>query len=185
VQERAGRDTAIIATTGYTGRALYALGDQPNQIYLVGSMGCASSVGLGLALSEPGRRVVVLDGDGAALMRLGAMATVGHCRPPNLVHLLLDNESHESTGGQATVSASADLARVAGACGYPRVVRASSAEEVAAALDGAADGLTFIHVKTGVAAPEDLPRPVVTPRQVAQRFRAWLRETSPRPRRAS
>jgi phosphonopyruvate decarboxylase len=183
VQERAGREAAVVATTGYTGRALYAMGDLPNQLYLVGSMGCASSVGLGLALSEPGRRVIVLDGDGAALMRLGAMATVGHHRPPNLVHLLLDNESHESTGGQATVSASADLAFVARACGYPRVVRAGSPEEVAAALDGAGDGLTFIHVKTGLAEPEDLPRPAVTPRQVAERFRAWLQQTSPRLRR--
>jgi phosphonopyruvate decarboxylase len=183
VQKRAGRDAAVIATTGYTGRALYALEDRPSQFYLVGSMGCASSVGLGLALSEPGRRVVVLDGDGAALMRLGAMATVGHYRPANLVHLLLDNESHESTGGQATVSASADLAGVARACGYPRVVRAGSPEEVAAVLDRAGDGLTFVHVKTAAGEPEDLPRPAVTPRQVAERFRTWLRQTSSRPRR--
>jgi phosphonopyruvate decarboxylase len=165
---------AVIATTGYTGRALYALGDRPSQLYLVGSMGCASSVGLGVALAQPHRRVVVLDGDGAALMRLGALATIGARRPPNLVHVLLDNERHESTGGQATVSRSADLAAVAAACGYPRVVRATSLDECAA-LSASGQELSFIHVKTGPGANAALPRPTVTPLQVAERFRAWLR----------
>jgi thiamine pyrophosphate-dependent acetolactate synthase large subunit-like protein len=114
---------AIIATTGYTGRTLCGLDDRPNQIYMVGSMGCASSMGLGVALSQPERRVVVLDGDGAALMRMGAMATVGYERPSNLVHILLDNEMHESTGGQSTVSHSVALATIAAGCGSRRVVR--------------------------------------------------------------
>src|SRR5262245_42565326 len=169
---------AVIATTGYTGRALYALDDRPSQLYLVGSMGCASSVGLGLALAQPRRRVVVLDGDGAALMRLGALATIGHQRPPNLVHVLLDNERHESTGGQATVSHTADLAAVAAACGYPRVVRAGTADEAAAALAAAGGELTFVHVKTRPEAAQDLPRPDVPPWRAAERFRDWLRLTA-------
>ena len=86
---------------------------------MVGSMGCASSFGLGIAIARPDRRVIVLDGDGAALMRLGAMATVGFTRPDNLVHVLLDNGIHESTGGQTTVSASIDFPSIASACGYP------------------------------------------------------------------
>src|SRR5262245_64161132 len=165
---------AVIATTGYTGRALYALDDRPSQLYLVGSMGCASSVGLGVALAQPRRRVVVLDGDGAALMRLGAMATIGERSPPNLVHLLLDNERHESTGGQATASRSADLAAVAAACGYPRVARAATLDDCTRALAEGGNELSFIHVKTGPGENHSLPRPTVTPRQVAQRFRAWL-----------
>ena len=165
---------AVIATTGYTGRALYALDDRPSQLYLVGSMGCASSVALGVALAQPRRRVVVLDGDGAALMRLGALATIGESLPPNLIHLLLDNERHESTGGQATASRSSDLAAVAAACGYPSVVRATSLDECAAALSASGEGLSFIHVKTGPGENGGLPRPSVTPRQVAERFRAWL-----------
>jgi phosphonopyruvate decarboxylase len=169
---------AVIATTGYTGRALYALDDRPSQLYLVGSMGCASSVGLGLALAQPHRRVVVLDGDGAALMRLGALAILGSRRPPNLVHVLLDNEMHESTGGQATASSTADLAGVAAACGYPSVVRAGTAGEVAAALATAPDELTFIHVKTRPEGMQPLPRPDVPPWRVAERFRAWLRQTA-------
>src|SRR5262249_20499679 len=168
------------ATPGYTGRALYALDDRPSQLYLVGSMGCASSVGLGVALAQPHRRVVVLDGDGAALMRLGALATIGARRPPNLVHLLLDNERHESTGGQATASRSADLAAVAAACGYPRVARAATPDDCTRALAEGGKELSFIHVKTGPGENQALPRPTVTPRQVAERFRAWLAGRGPR-----
>ena len=168
----------MIATTGYTGRALYALDDRPNQLYLVGSMGCASSVGLGLALAQPDRRVFVLDGDGAALMRLGALATIGSRRPPNLVHVLLDNEMHESTGGQGTVAHTVDLAAVALACGYPRVVRATNLDDCTRVLQKAGTELTFAHVKTRPGENKDLPRPVVTPCQVAERFRQWLRESS-------
>ena len=111
-------------------------------------------------------------------MRLGVLATLGSRRPPNLVHVLLDNEMHESTGGQATVSSSVDLAAVAQACGYPRVVRAASLDECTRALQEAGAELTFVHVKTWPGENNDLPRPTVTPRQVAERFRRWLRETS-------
>jgi phosphonopyruvate decarboxylase len=175
VQDAARPTDAVIATTGYTGRALYALDDRPSQLYLVGSMGCASGVGLGLALAQPHRRVLVLDGDGAALMRLGALATLGSRRPPNLVHVLLDNEMHESTGGQATVSSSVDLAAVARACGYPRVVRAADRDGLTRALEEGGTELSFVHVKTRPGENKDLPRPTVTPQQVAERFRRWLR----------
>ncbi len=178
VQRAAWPTDAVVATTGYTGRALYALDDRPNQFYMVGSMGCASSLGLGLAMSHPERRVIVLDGDGAALMRLGALATIGCERPPNLLHILLDNERHESTGGQSTVSYSTDLAAVAQACGYPRVVRAGSLDEVESAVEEVGEELTFVHVKTRPGVEKDLPRPTVKPPQVAERFRAWLREAS-------
>ena len=110
--------SVLIATTGYTGRELYALADQPNQLYVVGSMGCASSLGLGLALVRPDLQVVVADGDGAALMRLGNFATVGAYAGDNFAHVLLDNGQHESTGGQSTVSHVVDFAALAAACGY-------------------------------------------------------------------
>src|SRR5262245_48454066 len=143
----AGSDVAI-ATTGYTGRALYALGDRSNQLYVVGSMGCASSLGLGLALVQPERRVIVIDGDGAMLMHLGETAIVGHEAPPNLVHVLLDNGVHDSTGAQATVAPAVDLAATAVACGYRAVRRIASAAELTQALRGARTGPTFLHVRT-------------------------------------
>jgi phosphonopyruvate decarboxylase len=172
-------DDVVIATTGYTGRELYALGDRPNQLYLVGSMGCASSVGLGLACAAPSRRVIVVDGDGAALMHLGAMATLGHERPSNLVHVILDNEAHDSTGAQPTVSATADLARVARACGYPRVARAATADALAGAVAGARGELTMVHAKARPGVSGALPRPRVTPAQVAARLRAHLGGEAP------
>lgn len=164
----------VVATTGYTGRELYALDDKPCQLYMVGSMGCAGSFGLGLALAQPQRRVIVLDGDGAALMRLGALATLGYERPTNLVHVLLDNEVHESTGAQSTVSHSVDLAQVARACGYPRVVRAGSPADLEAILRADTNELTFVHAKIKKGVPADLPRPKVTPVEVANRFRKFL-----------
>ena len=174
VQAHARPRDAVIATTGYTGRALYALADRANQFYMVGSMGCASSLGLGLAWAQPQRRVIVLDGDGAVLMRMGALAAIGCQAPPNLVHILLDNELHESTGGQATATHYVDLSAVAAACGYPRVVRAATPAELGRAIDEAGTELTFIHVKTSPQGDHSLPRPKETPVELAQRFRAWL-----------
>ncbi|MFO0665297.1 MAG: phosphonopyruvate decarboxylase [Polyangiaceae bacterium] len=175
VQKSANVDhDLIVATTGYTGRELYALGDFKNQLYMVGSMGCASTFGLGLALAQPNKRVIVLDGDGAMLMRMGALATLGFERPKNLLHILLDNELHESTGGQSTVSHSVDGALAAAACGYPKVLRITTPEELAALVKSETTELTFAHVKMRPGAPEDLPRPTITPVQVAERMKAQL-----------
>lgn len=174
VQAAASPDDIVIATTGYTGRELCALEDRDNQLYMVGSMGCASSLGLGLALARPDRRVIVLDGDGALLMRLGALAILGHERPPNLLHVLIDNGLHESTGGQATVSAGVDLATVATACGYPTVLAAGTPAALAAAVADRRPGLRFVYapVRPGVMA--NLPRPERTPAEVAARLTAAL-----------
>ncbi|MBT9587217.1 phosphonopyruvate decarboxylase [bacterium] len=163
-----GPNDLVVATTGYTGRELYALQDRVQHLYLVGSMGCACSVGLGLALSRPDRKIWVLDGDGALLMRMGAMTTLGWVRPPNLVHLVLDNACHESTGAQATVSPSLDLCQVAAGCGYPRVLQWTRPEP----LDGSQ--LTFIHCPIVPGIAQSLPRPQQTPAQVAARFRQAL-----------
>src|SRR6185369_12618585 len=113
----APEDACVIATTGRCGRELFTLADRPQHLYQVGSMGCASAMALGLALSTP-KRVVVLDGDGAALMHLGNVATFGARAPRRLTHVVIDNGVHDSTGGQSTVSASVDFAAVALACGY-------------------------------------------------------------------
>lgn len=170
---------AVLATTGYTGRALYALADRPSQLYMVGSMGCVSSLGLGLAKVQPSRRIVVLDGDGAMLMRLGALATIGHEHPDNLTHVLLDNSVHDSTGSQATSSSTIDLAAVALACGYPNVLRVGTTDDLRQALSSGPSGLTFIHLRTKPRSARKLPRPEVTPPEVAERFRLWLSTTSP------
>jgi len=161
--------TVLIATTGFTGRELYAVDDRPNHLYMVGSMGCASSLGLGLALARPDLEVVVIDGDGAALMRMGNLATVGAYRPPNLTHLLLDNEVHDSTGAQATVAAGVDFAAIAAACGYATVLRSDELTELDA-LSVAAPGPRFAHVKIAPGTIDDLPRPSITPPDVCARL---------------
>jgi len=175
VHAATAENDVIVASTGFTGRELYAAGDRPNQLYMVGSMGCAVSMGLGLALTRPERRVVVLDGDGAALMRLGALTTVGYERPGNLVHVVLDNAVHESTGGQATVSRSIDFGAVAAACGYARIETASTPAELDAILRQPTTELTFVHAPILPGVPE-LPRPSITPAAVAARFRAHLQD---------
>lgn len=164
----------LVATTGYTGRELYALSNAPNELYMVGSMGCASSLGLGLAIASPHHRVIVLDGDGAALMRLGAFATLGAEKPQNLLHVLLDNGQHESTGGQPTAAATTDFARVASACGYPRVERAASADEIASLVDRATSDLWFAHVPIVPGTQKPLVRPSITPEEVADRLRTHI-----------
>ena len=170
--------TVVIATTGFAGRELYALADRPQHFYMVGSMGCASSLGLGLALARPDLRVMVVDGDGAALMRMGNLATLGAYNPPNLVHVVLDNEAHDSTGAQSTVSACTDFAAVAAACGYGRVLRSDDVVELGqflAARDGAGTG--FAHFKIATGARDDLPRPAITPPAVRARLMRHISST--------
>ncbi len=163
--------SVVLGTTGFTGRELYALDDRPNQLYMVGSMGCVTALALGLALARPDLTVVAIDGDGAALMRLSLFATLGAYGPSNLIHVLLDNAVHDSTGGQATVSAGVSFARIAAACGYPLALESADLQvldEVFAASTG--DGPRFVRLLTRPGAPADLPRPTATPEQVRARL---------------
>ena len=166
-------DSVVIGTTGFTGRELYALDDRPNQLYMVGSMGCASSFGLGLALALPQKQVVVVDGDGAALMRMGNLATLGAYGPQNLQHLLLDNAAHDSTGGQATVSQGLSFAAIAHACGYRRSEEVFRQQQIAQFLTSR-EGPEFMQVHIHKGAPDQLPRPVQRPDQVCRRLMTHL-----------
>jgi phosphonopyruvate decarboxylase len=163
--------TAVLASTGFCGRELYAIDDRPNHLYMVGSMGCVVPLALGLALARPDLRVVALDGDGAALMRLGAFATVGAYSPPNLWHLLLDNGAHDSTGGQATVSPNVSFAEVAAACGYASSLDTDELGRIAEWLEARPlDGARFARLLTRPGSPADLPRPSITPVDVKTRL---------------
>ncbi len=165
------RNSVVIATTGYTGRELYALGDRAHQLYMVGSMGCASSFGLGLALTRPDLLVVVLDGDGAALMRMGNLATLGAYHPPNLLHVLLDNEVHDSTGGQATVARDISFAAIAAACGYAEVLEGDDLSLLDEALqERNGIGPVFVHIKIAPGVVATPPRPGLAPADVLRRL---------------
>ena len=168
-------DAAVVATTGKCGRELFTLADREQHLYQVGSMGGASGMGLGIALNSP-RPVVVLDGDGAALMKLGSLATIGAYAPERLVHVILDNGVHDSTGGQATVSASVDFAAVALACGYRFAASCASLDGFEAAFRQAlaTGGPALIHARIAPGSMAKLGRPTVKPPEVARRFRAFL-----------
>jgi phosphonopyruvate decarboxylase len=166
----------LVATTGYTGRELFNVADRPANFYMVGSMGCASSLGLGIALTRPDRRVIVLDGDGALIMRLGALTAIGMCRPPNLVHFVLDNGMHESTGGQTTAAGCTDFLAIASACGYTSTIAMDDPAEVAPLLSSTTSGPTFVRVAIRPGVPAELPRPDITPMDVAQRLRSHLED---------
>nr|VFJ68442.1 MAG: phosphonopyruvate decarboxylase [Candidatus Kentron sp. FW] len=174
LQRHSRSSDVLLATTGYTGRELFALDDREDQLYMVGSMGCISSLALGLAMAQPQRRVVAIDGDGSLIMRMGTLATIGYQRPDNLLHLVLDNTCYESTGGQHTVSGSLDFCRLAGACGYPHTHRLNRPEQLASLLQTHTGGLAMVHIPILPGTLETLPRPDVTPSQVARRLRGYL-----------
>jgi phosphonopyruvate decarboxylase len=166
--------TVVVATAGYTGRELCTIADRPNHLYIVGAMGCASSLALGLSAVRPDLRVIVVDGDGAALMRMGNLATIGAYGGPNLIHLLLDNEVHDSTGGQATVSSRVSFAAVAHACGYGLTILGDDLSVVDILFRQRPSGPSFAHLKTRPGTLPQLPRPTLTPVQVCERFKAHI-----------
>ncbi|TAN49063.1 MAG: phosphonopyruvate decarboxylase [Rhodospirillales bacterium] len=168
-------DAAVVATTGKCGRELFTLADRDQHLYQVGSMGGASAMGLGVALNS-NRPVVVLDGDGAALMKMGNFATIGAYRPGNLIHIVFDNGVHDSTGGQMTVSESVDFAQVALACGYARAMPVDDASGFDKAFATALNetGPHLIHARIQPGSMEKLGRPTVKPPEVARRFKAFL-----------
>lgn len=176
IQKELGPEVAVIATTGKTGRELYEVGDLKNQFYMVGSMGCALAFGFGIAVSKPNLLVLVIDGDGALLMRTGSMATVGAYKPKNLIHLLIDNEAHDSTGGQGTVTGGISFGAIAKSFGYEQVYstdQLTSFKNILKEL-GSKKASTFIHLKTQKGSPEKLGRPKVTPAEVSVRFAEFV-----------
>lgn len=173
-------NTIFLATTGYSGRELYQIDDQPNNLYMVGSLGCVSSLALGLAMSRPDKKIVEIDGDGSLLMRMGSMATNGYYQPENLLHVLLDNGAHESTGGQETVSSIVDFTALAKSQSYTYSTRVSNLNELEKVFHAwqQTPALTFVHcpIRTGVM--PNLGRPTVTPAEVRQRLMQQLNSNS-------
>ncbi|WP_262695951.1 phosphonopyruvate decarboxylase [Kordiimonas aquimaris] len=169
-------NAAVVATTGKCGRELYTIKDSSQHLYMVGAMGSASAVGLGIALKKESP-VIVLDGDGAALMRLGTFATIGREAPSNLVHIMLDNAAHDSTGGQPTGSEHMNFCSIAAACGYLTYTRPIAINDFKTALSVSLStkGPHFIHVPIETGSKADLARPNILPRDVATRLASFLK----------
>lgn len=169
------QNVPVVTTTGKTGRELFTINDGPQNLYQVGSMGCASAMGLGIALNYI-NNVIVVDGDGAALMKLGNMATIGAQAPKNLIHILLDNSVHDSTGEQPTVSQSIDFPGIAISCGYNNVWLCDDVQGLTLAINNCLqdNGPNFIHMRIKPGSIKQLGRPNITPQDVAIRFKDFL-----------
>ena len=179
----ASGDDPVVSTTGKASRELFEIReangqDHARDFLTVGSMGHASSIALGIALQKPDRRVWCIDGDGAALMHMGALAVIGANRPDNLIHIVINNGAHETVGGMPTVASRVDLTAAAKACGYPSAVCVDSFEALDSALEQAkaAGTLAFIEVKCAIGARADLGRPTTTPLENKKAFMAHLAE---------
>ena len=168
-------DEAVVSANGYISRDAFSIADRPQNFYMIGSMGLASAIGLGLALGQPSRTAVVLDGDGNLLMNLGILAMIGGLAPPNLVHCVFDNEVYGSTGNQRSPSREVRLDRLAGAAGFRTAVAVVHAGDVAAAVRAALAGAGPHFVLIKVTAEEaEVPRIPYTPEAMRERFRSAL-----------
>lgn len=173
----------IVSTTGKASRELFEIREANNQghqydFLTVGSMGHSSSIAMSIALQKPDKKVWIIDGDGALLMHMGAMALLGTSNPDNIVHVVINNGAHETVGGQPTVMSKVDLVMVAKGCGYQHVVSVDSLEDLDRELQLAKqrNGLSMIEVKCAIGAREDLGRPTTTAQQNKLAFMAELRK---------
>ena len=176
----------IISTTGKASRELFetrvAAGQSHKYDFLtVGSMGHSSSIALGVAINKPDRKIWCIDGDGAVLMHMGAMAVIGSNKPSNLVHIVINNAAHETVGGMPTVAGDIDIVAIAEACGYPNAVSVDNFEDLDRALAEARsrNTLSLIEVKCSLGARDDLGRPTTTAIENKNSFMEFLR-TDPR-----
>lgn len=178
----------VITSNGYISRHAYSLAPEaPNRFYMLGSMGMASSIALGLALAQPNRQVVVIEGDGNILMSFGTLPQIGHHRPKNLIHVVLDNARYETTGGQTTISPSVEIATVAVAAGYQRAELLTSRTELTRIMTEAKreDGPTLIAVRVSDAGEEIAPRVSLAPPEIKNRLQQWLCAANPSQRNSS
>lgn len=170
-------DDLIISTTGKASRELFEIREANGQghekdFLTVGSMGHGSSIALGVATHKPDRKVWCIDGDGAALMHMGAMAVIGSQKPKNLVHIVINNGAHETVGGMPTVAENINFAMLADVCGYESTACVDTYEALDEALSKAksANELVFIEVKCGIGARDDLGRPTTTALENKEKF---------------
>lgn len=176
------QEDPIVSTTGKASRELFEIRERNHQEHkydflTVGSMGHASSIALGVAINKPDKKIWCIDGDGAVLMHMGAMAVLAATCPNNLVHIVINNGAHETVGGMPTVASQIDLCGVAKSCGYKKVLCASSFEELDKVLEDAktSNELVFLEIKSSIGARDDLGRPTTTAKENKERFTKFIR----------
>ncbi|MBI6853481.1 phosphonopyruvate decarboxylase [Pseudomonas cichorii] len=166
-------DSVLVATTGKTGRELFTIDDRPRNFYCVGSMGYANAIAHGLSLTTE-HPVYVVDGDGAALMHLGNLTSIAISERHNFIHIVIDNQTYDSTGGQKSAAFNVDFCTIALACGYRGATRCHSIEELQETLMRHPEGPHLIHIPVNCGALENLGRPTMPPPVVARRLKENL-----------
>jgi phosphonopyruvate decarboxylase len=159
----------VVSTTGKASRELFEIRNANGQSHKydflsVGSMGHSSSIALGIAINKPNKKIWCIDGDGAVLMLMGALAVIGATKPKNLIHIIINNEAHETVGGMPTVSNHVDFVSIAKACGYPNAVCVDSYKQLVIELETARskNELIMIELKCQIGARSNLGRPTTT-----------------------
>lgn len=181
VVKTAGGDP-VVCTTGKASRELFEIRDAMGQghghdFLTVGSMGHASSIALGLAINKPGAKIWCIDGDGAMLMHMGAVAVAGTICPRNMIHIVINNGAHETVGGMPTAAGKINLAGIAGACGYPYTASVTGYDGLEKELQSARtrNQLSFIEVKCSIGARKDLGRPSIPPVKNKEDFMEYIK----------
>lgn len=162
----------VVHANGYICRESFSLKDREANFYMIGSMGLASSIGLGVALCKPDRKVIILDGDGNVLMSMGTLAMIAAEAPKNLVHVVIDNEVYESTGRQRTLTSSVPLEQIAKSAGYREAMRVDKKEEIKPAFEKLmkSDGPGFLLIKVEPCFDPNTGRVTHTPEEITERF---------------
>ena len=174
-------DDPVVSTTGKASRELFETRVRNGQSHkydflTVGSMGHSSSIALGVAINKPNTKVWCVDGDGAVLMHMGAMAVIGATAPKNMIHIIINNGAHETVGGMPTVATNIDLVTIARACGYSNAVSVDTFAALDKELEEAKkrNEISLIEVKSSIGAREDLGRPTTTAIENKENFMGYL-----------
>ncbi len=175
-------EEVIVSTTGKTSRELFeyrvARQEIPRDFYTVGSMGCSASIANSIALQKPEKKIFIFDGDGAVLMQMGALSTIGHYKAKNLYHVIFDNTCHDSTGGQPTVSSTVDFKQIALSCGYRNAIKIETKDALIKTVKETKEkqGPNLFIVKVNKGARQDLGRPTTTPIENKEAFMQFLQK---------
>jgi len=175
IMKSVSRYDGIVSSTGLISRELFEYYDSEQLFYMPGSMGLASSIGLGIAVNKPSKRIVVIDGDASLLMNLGSMATIGYVAPKNLLHIVLDNGAYASCSEEPSVSETAKLDEIARIVGYHTVYNVDTEQKLEEAIKSYDSGPVFVLAKIELGGRRDLARPLEL-EKIKHRFIKFLSE---------
>lgn len=178
IQSLKGKE-AVISSTGLISRELFESNDCSQNFYMTGSMGLASPLGLGVAINKPNKKIVVIEGDASLLMNLGSLATIGHFKPKNLIHIILDNEAYGSCSEELSISKTSKLDKIAKLVGYATIRKITTSNGLKKAIEESLKfkrGPSFILTKIELGGRRNLPRPLKLDK-ITRRFKDFLLKT--------